>query len=165
VKSAQYFTTVMSPLGSITLTATESSLCGLYLNGQKHWPKDADLWSRDDGPRFDAAREWLADYFTTQAGEKMPKVVFASGTDFQKRVWQALRNIPQGKTITYGQLAAQIHAVKAVRAVGAAVGRNPLSIIVPCHRVIGSSGALTGYAGGLERKRWLLEHEVGFRDP
>ncbi len=89
----------------------------------------------------------------------MPKLDLIIGTEFQKKVWQALKNIPKGETLTYGQLAEQIGAPNAVRALGAAIGRNPISIIIPCHRVIGSSGLLTGYAGGVDRKRWLLEHE------
>ena len=89
----------------------------------------------------------------------MPKLDLIIGTEFQKKVWQALKNIPKGETLTYGQLAEQIGAPNAVRALGVAIGRNPISIIIPCHRVIGSSGLLTGYAGGVDRKRWLLEHE------
>ena len=89
----------------------------------------------------------------------MPKLDLIIGTEFQKKVWQALKNIPKGETLTYGQLAEQIDAPNAVRALGTAIGRNPISIIIPCHRVIGSSGLLTGYAGGVDRKRWLLEHE------
>jgi methylated-DNA-[protein]-cysteine S-methyltransferase len=89
----------------------------------------------------------------------MPKLDLIIATEFQKKVWQALKNIPKGETLTYGQLAEQIGAPNAVRALGTAIGRNPISIIIPCHRVIGSSGLLTGYAGGVDRKRWLLEHE------
>ncbi len=85
--------------------------------------------------------------------------VTTGGTDFQRSVWKALRAIPAGETRTYGQLAAAIGSPKAVRAVGLANGRNPVALIVPCHRVIGANGTLTGYAGGLERKRWLLQHE------
>ncbi len=89
--------------------------------------------------------------------------VRTGGTDFQRAVWKALRDIPTGETRTYGQLAAAIGAPKAVRAVGLANGANPVGVIVPCHRVIGANGTLTGYAGGLERKRWLLAHEAGGR--
>lgn len=85
--------------------------------------------------------------------------VTTAGTDFQRSVWQALRAIPAGETRTYGQLAAAIGSPKAVRAAGLANGQNPVAVIVPCHRVIGANGTLTGYAGGLERKRWLLDHE------
>ena len=89
--------------------------------------------------------------------------VRTGGTEFQRAVWKALRDIPSGETRTYGQLAAAIGAPKAVRAVGLANGANPVGVIVPCHRVIGANGTLTGYAGGLERKRWLLTHEAGGR--
>lgn len=159
MSSPIYFTTVKSPLGKITLTATDHGLCGLYLEDQKHWPKDSATWQRDDGARFDPSRAWLESYFAGKGKGRLPKMALATGTNFQKRVWKALADIPTGKTQTYGQVAEQIGSPNAVRAVGAAVGRNPLSILVPCHRVVGSNGALTGYAGGVERKRWLLEHE------
>ncbi len=154
-----YFTEVASPLGTITLTATDHGLSGLYFEGQKHWPADSATWQRDDGPRFDLARTWLSAYFSGKGRGVLPKLDLITGTEFQKKVWQALKEIPTGQTLTYGQIAEQIGAPNAVRAVGAAIGRNPISMIIPCHRVIGSTGLLTGYAGGVERKRWLLEHE------
>ncbi len=159
MKPIIHFTTFASPLGAITLAATERGLCGVYNDRQKHWPSSSDNWMRDDGPRFDLTREWLANYFAGKMNLPLPPLDFVTGTEFQQKVWRALQRIPKGSTVTYGQLAAQIHAPKAVRAVGAAVGRNPISILIPCHRVIGSQGSLTGYAGGLERKLWLLEHE------
>jgi methylated-DNA-[protein]-cysteine S-methyltransferase len=103
---------------------------------------------------------WLDAYFANQPLPPLPAFDFVSGTPFQQKVWHALLHIPAGQTISYGQLAIQIGAPKAVRAVGAAVGRNPLSIVIPCHRVVGANGSLTGYAGGLEGKRWLLQHEM-----
>jgi methylated-DNA-[protein]-cysteine S-methyltransferase len=154
-----YFTEVASPLGMITLTATDHGLSGLYFEGQKHWPTDSATWQRDDGPRFDATRAWLASYFSGKGRGAIPKLDVITGTEFQKKVWQALKGIPESQTRTYGQLAEQIGAPNAVRAVGAAIGRNPISLLIPCHRVIGSTGLLTGYAGGVDRKRWLLEHE------
>ncbi len=154
-----HFTEAESPLGQITLAATEDGLCGLYFEGQRHWPADSGAWIRDDGPRFDAARLALGRYFSRVETEDGLGIAIAGGTEFQRRVWSALRGIPRGQTWTYGQLAESLGEAKAVRAVGAAVGRNPVSIFIPCHRVIGSSGSLTGYAGGLERKRWLLRHE------
>lgn len=159
MKPVLHYTEVASPLGTITLTATERGLAGLYFAGQKHWPADSATWVPDDGPRFDAARAWVSAYFSGKGKEKLPKIDLGIGTEFQKKVWQALKSIPLGETRTYGQLASQIDAPNAVRAVGAAIGRNPLSLLIPCHRVIGSTGALTGYAGGVDRKRWLLEHE------
>ena len=154
-----HFTTFESPIGLITLTATSRGLSGLYNEGQKHWPADSAQWVRDDGARFDPAREWLTHYFAGRFDEALPEIDFAIGTVFQQQVWRALLSIRIGHTISYAGLAHMINAPKAVRAIGAAVGRNPISIIVPCHRVIGSDGSLTGYAGGLERKRWLLKHE------
>lgn len=154
------FTQAPSPLGPITLVASERGLCGLYFEGQKHWPRESESWVRDDGPRFDAAREALGLYFSGSAAAGLPEIGIDEGTDFQRRVWEAMRQIPRGETWTYGQLAASIGRPGAVRAVGAAVGRNPVSIFIPCHRVVGSGGSLTGYAGGLKRKRWLLRHEA-----
>jgi methylated-DNA-[protein]-cysteine S-methyltransferase len=152
------FTTHASPLGELTLAATDEGLCGLYFKGHKPAPK-REGWKRDNGPRFDAARSWLDAYFAGEKPRKLPAHVIASGTPFQRRVWEALRAIPRGKTTTYAELAAAIGSPKAVRAVGAAVGRNPLSILIPCHRVIGRDGSLTGYAGGLTRKKQLLALE------
>jgi methylated-DNA-[protein]-cysteine S-methyltransferase len=154
-----HFTAFESPIGLITLTAAEHELSGLYNDSQKHWPTDSATWLRDDGARFDTAREWLTNYFAGRFTAALPKIHFASGTVFQQQVWRALLSIRVGQTISYAELAQAINAPKAVRAVGAAVGRNPISIIVPCHRVVGSNRSLTGYAGGLERKRWLLKHE------
>jgi methylated-DNA-[protein]-cysteine S-methyltransferase len=159
MKTSIYTTTYSSPVGAIVLTANEQKLTGLYNENQRHWPKDSEGWQHDDGPRFDAAKSWLDTYFSGQKSQPLPPIQFLSGTPFQHRVWHALLTIPLGETMSYGELATQLGSSKAVRAVGAAVGRNPISIIVPCHRVVGSSGSLTGYAGGLEKKRWLLEHE------
>ncbi len=157
--SSLRFTEYQSPLGEITLTASDHGLCGLYFEGQKNWPEHSSHWSRTEhDSHLITARTWLDAYFSKSA---LPQVKLdqPTGTEFQKRVWQALKNIPFGQTFSYAQIAEQMGHPNAVRAVGAAIGRNPLSLIVPCHRVIGSSGALTGYAGGVARKRWLLEHE------
>lgn len=109
----------------------------------------------------ETVREAVRGYFSGDLSAFDGVEVRTGGTDFQRSVWKALRDIPAGETRSYGQLAAAIGAPKAVRAVGLANGANPVGVIVPCHRVIGSSGKLTGYAGGLERKRWLLAHEGG----
>jgi methylated-DNA-[protein]-cysteine S-methyltransferase len=157
---ARYYTHTSSPIGQITLVATDAGLSGLYIEGQRHWPRDAEAWIReDDGSRFDPVLTALARYFMGKSLDIHVPLDFVSGTAFQKQVWEALKLIPAGQTWSYTQLAIRVNAPAAVRAVGAAVGRNPLSIILPCHRVIGGKGALTGYAGGLERKRWLLAHE------
>ena len=159
MSAAIHYATLDSPLGQITLAASHRGLCGLYFQHQKHWPKDSDTWHRDDGPRFDQARAWLAAYLSGKKLPQQPQIDFTTGTHFQQKVWHALRDIPPGQTCTYGELAARLGSPTAARAIGAAVGRNPLSILIPCHRVMGSKGALTGYAGGLERKQWLLKHE------
>ena len=155
---------VPSPLGLISLVATDLGLSGLYFLGQKHWPQGSSTWLRDDGPRFDAARDWLRAYFGRNTMPPLPVLDLNTGTAFQRKTWQALTDIPLGETVSYTQIAEKISAPKSVRAVGGAIGRNPISLIIPCHRVIGSSGKLTGYAGGLERKRWLLAHEESLHE-
>lgn len=154
-----YFTTLDSPLGELTITATDKGLCGLFFSDHKYWPASKPTWQRDDGPRFDAARQWLCEYFSARTSAKLPSLTFAHGTEFQQCVWHALQSIAPGQTKTYSEIARMIGAEKAVRAVGTAIGKNPLSIFVPCHRVIGTNGSLTGFAGGVDRKRWLLSHE------
>lgn len=160
MKPLLFFTETASPLGEITLVATDKGLSGVYLHEQRHWPRDSALWLREDNSgRFDPALHALARYFMGKSLSFDLPLDLVTGTPFQQKVWQALQEIPAGSTWTYGQLASHVQAPAAVRAVGAAVGRNPLSIIIPCHRVIGQDGSLTGYAGGLDRKRWLLHHE------
>ena len=114
----------------------------------------------EPGAAPETTRAAVAAYFAGDRGALDGLVVRTNGTDFQREVWAALRAIPAGETRTYGQLAAAIGRPKAVRAAGLANGQNPVALIVPCHRVIGTNGTLTGYAGGLERKRWLLAHEA-----
>jgi methylated-DNA-[protein]-cysteine S-methyltransferase len=153
-----YFTLVPSPLGDLTLTSNGAALTGLYLAGARHAREPEPAWRRDDAPFVEVARQ-LRQYFAgTRTRFDVPTA--AAGTPFQRDVWRALSAIPYGSTLSYAELARQIGAPRAVRAVGAANGRNPISIIVPCHRVVGSGGALTGYAGGLPRKEWLLGLEV-----
>lgn len=151
-----------SPVGALTLVVDEAGvLAGLYLDGQAHGPAETgvDLGERDDTVAEDAVAQ-LREYF---AGERQSFDLRLAprGTEFQRRVWDALREIPYGQTATYGEVAAKIGSPRGTRAVGAATGRNPLGIVVPCHRLVGSSGELTGYAGGLARKRWLLDFEAG----
>jgi methylated-DNA-[protein]-cysteine S-methyltransferase len=150
-----------SPLGTLTLVNTDGVLSGLYLPDHKRGPKPEALGERAHRG-FEQAVLELREYFDGR------RTVFtlplaARGTEFQRRVWEHLRGIPYGETRTYAQLADAIENPAAIRAVGLANGRNPISIVVPCHRVIGSDGGLTGYAGGLERKRLLLEHEGAMR--
>jgi methylated-DNA-[protein]-cysteine S-methyltransferase len=151
-------TTMDSPVGELTLTAVGGVLTGVHMNEQRHIPKIQDGCERDDAGLAHVVTQ-LDAYF---AGE-LTDFDFAMemrGTDFQRRVWAALCEIPYGETISYGELARRVGNPKASRAVGLANGRNPIAIVVPCHRVIGADGSLTGYGGGLERKVWLLGHET-----
>jgi len=152
-------TTLKTPLGTVTLTATDRGLAGLHFENHQPAPDVEATRGDPDDSRFLAAKAWLVRYFTAKTRPALPSLDLAGGTDFQRRVWETLCEIPDGETVTYRDLAMQIGSPKAVRAVGAAVGRNPISILIPCHRVLGSDGSLTGFAGGLERKRWLLVHE------
>jgi methylated-DNA-[protein]-cysteine S-methyltransferase len=151
------YTVVDSPIGELMLTSDGSALTGLYMEAHKGGPKIDRTWKRDDAA-FGAVKAELDAYFAGESGEFRSPIAFV-GTEFQKRVWHALRKIPRGQTMSYAELARQIGSPRAVRAVGAAVGKNPVSVIVPCHRVVGSNGSLTGFAGGVERKQWLLDHE------
>ncbi|MFI5962028.1 methylated-DNA--[protein]-cysteine S-methyltransferase [Streptomyces asoensis] len=148
-----------SPYGPLTLVADDGVLCGLYMAGQRHRPPQESFGPRDDS-LFGEAEEQLGAYF---AGEltRFRLELRLDGTPFQRSVWAGLRRIPYGETRTYGELAAELGAPNASRAVGLANGRNPIGIIVPCHRVIGAGGGLTGYGGGLDRKRRLLDLENG----
>ncbi|MEU4657284.1 methylated-DNA--[protein]-cysteine S-methyltransferase [Streptomyces sp. NPDC023723] len=148
-----------SPYGPLTLVAEDGALCGLYMTDQRHRPPEETFGARDDSP-FGAALDQLASYF---AGELRDFTLALNlrGTPFQRTVWDHLRTIPYGETRTYGELAAALGNPAASRAVGLANGRNPVGIIVPCHRVIGASGSLTGYGGGVARKRQLLDFERG----
>jgi methylated-DNA-[protein]-cysteine S-methyltransferase len=153
-----YFSKMDSPIGELLLVGDGTSLTQLLMLNQKYYGSETQQdWQRDDAI-FRAAREQLEAYF---AGELrvFDLQLAPSGTAFQRKVWQALRDIPYGQTESYGALAKRINSPKASRAVGMANGHNPISIIVPCHRVIGANGSLTGYGGGVERKHWLLEHE------
>ena len=157
--SPLYSTHIDSPLGGITLAATDQGLAGAWFDHQRHGP-DTRGWQTDDAhPLLLQAAAQLGDYFAGQRdGFDLP-LDLSHGTAFQQSVWQALLAIPAGQTTSYGALSAGVGKPAAVRAVGAAVGRNPISVIVPCHRVLGADGSLTGYAGGLERKTALLELE------
>ena len=155
-----YFSEMETPLGRVMLAATEAGLCGVYFHDQRYLPETRGTWQRDDA-RFGDIRAQLGAYFGGESAVLDVALDPVSGTAFQREVWKALREIRPGQTWTYAQVAAHVGRPQAVRAVGAAVGRNPLSVIVPCHRVIGRGGALTGYAGGQERNRWLLAHEAG----
>lgn len=157
--SHTYWTEIDSPIGRLLLTADDAGLIGLHMEERRHGPADVDpTWIRDDDTFVDAKKQ-LDAYFAGELREfDLP--LNPSGTAFQQRVWAELRTIPYGEVRSYGEIAEQIGRPTASRAVGMANGRNPISIIVPCHRVIGASGALTGYGGGIDRKRTLLEMEA-----
>ena len=145
-----------SPLGAMIVAATDRGLAGLWFEGQRHLP-DCTGWPRaPQHPLLLEAMAQLGDYFAGRRTRFDLPLDLQGGTAFQQSVWHALLAIPAGGTTSYGDLSQRVGRPAAVRAVGAAVGRNPLSIVVPCHRVVGSNGALTGYAGGLERKSALL---------
>ncbi|SDH72705.1 methylated-DNA--[protein]-cysteine S-methyltransferase [Agrococcus jejuensis] len=150
---------VDTPVGAITIVAGAAGIQGLYYAEHRPAPDEAGFGDRDDAALADAA-EQLRAYF---AGERttFDLALDPVGTPFQLRVWEALREIPYGETRTYGWIAERIGQPTAVRAVGLANSRNPISIVVPCHRVVGSTGKLTGYAGGLVCKRTLLDLESG----
>ncbi|MFD5280836.1 methylated-DNA--[protein]-cysteine S-methyltransferase [Streptomyces rubrogriseus] len=159
VPAETYWHEVGSPVGPLLLTAgSDGALTSLSVPGQKGGRSVRDGWRRDAGP-FRAAEEQLGAYFAGELTEfSLP--LRAEGTAFRERVWAALDDVPYGATTTYGEIAARIGASRpAVRAVGGAIGANPLLILRPCHRVIGADGSLTGYAGGLERKTRLLSLE------
>ena len=144
-----------SPVGKLLLTCTDLGLTGLYMN--------REVSVRDDHPVLRQTEAWLDAYFR---GEDPPVTVplTPEGTAFQQQVWKLLLTVPYGETRSYGSIARELAGIlgkekMSAQAVGQAVGRNPISILVPCHRIVGSSGALTGYAGGMEKKIWLLEHE------
>ncbi|MCP2340503.1 methylated-DNA--[protein]-cysteine S-methyltransferase [Actinomadura rupiterrae] len=149
-----------SPVGPLTLVADGPELVGLYMNQQRHRPEDETFGAPGDpeDEPFASTASQLAAYFTGDRHEfDLPLKL--KGTPFQQRVWEALTRIPYGETVSYGELAAELGNPSASRAVGLANGRNPIGIIVPCHRVVGSTGSLTGYGGGIERKRFLLDFE------
>ncbi|WP_131737288.1 methylated-DNA--[protein]-cysteine S-methyltransferase [Actinomadura roseirufa] len=150
-----------SPIGPLTMVVTDGGLSGLYMEKQRHLPSEDTFGAPAPDPRsepFAAVADQLAAYFTGELTDfDLP--LNLRGTPFQSRVWEALQHIPYGETVTYGELAVEIGSPTASRAVGLANGRNPVSVIVPCHRVVGSGGGLTGYGGGLERKRYLLDFE------
>lgn len=147
-----------TPLGKVLIARTEAGLAGLWFESQKWHPAPFSAPERPDDPLLSEAATQITDYFAGRRTHfELP--LDLHGSPFQRSVWQALRDIECGATRSYAEIAHRIGSPLAVRAVGAAVGRNPVSVIVPCHRVLGSSGQLTGYAGGLDRKRALLALE------
>lgn len=159
MKNKTYFTDFLSPIGPLQLRGTQGVLTAVFMKDHRHQPALPPDAVNDRAPFREAQRE-LGEYFA--GGRRKFSLAFKTmGTPFQERVWEALCSVPYGETISYGELARRIGHPRAVRAVGMATGRNAVSIVVPCHRVIGATGSLTGYGGGLERKRFLLALEAG----
>lgn len=160
----QYTNHYRSPLGGITMASNGTAITGLWFDGQKYFAGTPDAVHQEaDMPIFSEARRWLDTYFSGQEPDFTPPLC-PQGSPFRKRVWQLLTAIPYGSVATYaqlGRLVARESGLKSMssQAIGSAVGHNPISIIIPCHRVVGSNGSLTGYAGGLERKAALLKIE------
>ena len=159
-----YTTEYLSPLGTITLACDEEAIIGLWFNGQKHFdsilPRQTE---RQERPLFQDARRWLDVYFSGRAPDHLPPLRYDS-TPFRRQVCEIMLTIPYGSTMTYGQIAAEVArrhglANMSAQAVGGAVGHNPISLMIPCHRVVGTNGSLTGYGGGIARKVKLLELE------
>jgi methylated-DNA-[protein]-cysteine S-methyltransferase len=155
-----YYSIYVSPVGELLLTSERGMLSGLSMALQrgKPAPSPEPEWRRDD-KALHLARQQLDAYFEGDL-QNFDLPLSMAGTPFQKQVWRGLQAIPYGTTISYAELASRIGRPGASRAVGAANGRNPIGIIVPCHRVIGANGTLTGYGGGLDRKEWLISHEA-----
>lgn len=151
-------TTVETPIGELTLVAEAGALIGVYYPG--HWTRpDPAAFGRRADRGFEAAQGQLAEYFAGERTTFAPPTAL-TGDGLQRTVWDLIDRIPYGQTTTYGELARELGDPALARAVGGAVGHNPLSVIVPCHRVVGKDGGLTGYAGGLRRKRFLLDLEA-----
>lgn len=159
MKSVIHFVRYAGPLGPMLLVAREGALSGVYFEGQKYEPPVRPEWRLDPRhPVLQVAQTQLTEYFAG-VRTRFDIPLAAAGTPFQLQVWSAIGGVAYGQTATYGEIALETGRPGSVRAAGAATGRNPLSVIVPCHRIIGSDGSLTGYAGGLERKRALLALE------
>lgn len=156
-----YYDFCESPYGRMLLVAGDEGLAGVYFDGQKYFPQVASQWHRDAGhAMLRQAKRELDEYFGGER-KRFEVALAPSGTRFQRSVWNAIASVGFGRTISYGELANRAGCPGSARAAGAATGRNPIGIIVPCHRIVGADGSLTGYAGGLERKRALLALESG----
>ena len=152
-----YITTCPSPLGQLTLTSDGIALTGLWMDTQTI--PAADYMLQDNLPVFLQTKAWLVDYFLGNKPDIRTLPLSPAGTPFQQKVWAILMTIPYGETVTYGHIAKAFSPAMSSQAMGGAVSRNPISIIIPCHRVLGVKGQLTGYAGGIQNKAWLLRHE------
>lgn len=155
-----YSTDYVSPIGKILIVSDGDAICGVWFYGQKHFLSSIteEIVKKDDLPIFDKVKRWFDDYFNG-SNPKIDFKIRPEGSEFRLKVWQLLSEIPYGKTLTYGEIALKLSKTMSAQAVGGAVGHNPISIIIPCHRVVGADGKLTGYAAGIDRKIKLLEIE------
>lgn len=166
-----YKTICDSPLGSITLCSDGNNLIALWIGGQKNFSSTTkqEIYRNDDLPIFEKTKEWLKRYFNEEKPQISELQLSPTGNAFRQTVWQILCDIPYGEVTTYGDIAQKIARLQGIKkmsaqAVGGAIGHNPISIIIPCHRVIGANGNLTGYEGGIEKKIYLLKHENSWID-
>jgi len=148
-----------SPLGRLLAVSNGEAVTGLHFETERHPPRRDATWRRDDDDALlSRLRQQLYEFW--EGGRRVFDLPLAPvGTPFQQAIWRAIAAVPFGEVITYGELARRVGSPRGMRAAGLATGRNPISIVIPCHRIVGSSGALTGYGGGLDRKVWLLRHE------
>lgn len=166
-KMMYYSTYYSSPVGRILLVGSDENLTGLWIDGQKYFAASApphEITQKNDLPLFDKTRNWLDEYFGGNRPDISKLTLAPRGSGFRQAVWQILCEIPYGEVVTYGYIAKRLAGqlrkkTMSAQAVGGAVGHNPISIIIPCHRVVGSDGSLTGYAGGIDKKIKLLKHE------
>lgn len=148
-----------SPLGRLLAVSNGEAVTGLHFETERHPPRRDAAWRRDDDDALlGRLRQQLYEFW--EGGRRVFDLPVAPvGTPFQQAIWRAIAAVPFGEVITYGELARRVGSPRGMRAAGLATGRNPISIVIPCHRIVGSRGALTGYGGGLDRKVWLLRHE------
>lgn len=162
---ANHYSIVKSPIGDLMLVADSAALTGVYFAGCDHIPAASSRWTGDGHhPVLEQTAEQLREYFSGKRKDFSLPLRLA-GTEFQERVWREIARIPYGQTITYSDLAKRAGAPRAIRAAGTTTGRNPVSIIIPCHRVVGKNGAMCGFAGGLKRKQYLLALEKDPQNP
>lgn len=158
-----FSTDYSTPIGDILIVSDGEAICGIWFYGQKHFLSSLseEIVRRDDLAIFEKVKNWFDDYFNG-LNPKIDFKIRPNGTDFRCRVWKMLLEIPYGETATYGEIASKLSDTMSPQAVGSAVGHNPVSILIPCHRVIGADGRLTGYAGGINRKMALLKLEKSY---
>lgn len=153
-----FATDYTSPIGEMLIVSDGEAICGVWFYGQKHFPSFENLIQKDDLAIFSDVKNWFDDYFNG-CNPKIDFKLNPQASQFRKKVWTILSEIPYGETMTYGEIASKISPTMSAQAVGGAVGHNPISILIPCHRVLGANGKLTGYAGGIDKKIALLKLE------